>query len=113
MQKRVLKLIYGYDKTYQQLLEEAGLTSLEERRQKNLLKFAQKTLKNSKYSDRWFPKRELQRVNRHTAPYLEEKASGDRLYKSPIFTMRRLLNGNFDQADLDLTGLFNNPWATL
>ena len=107
MQKRVLKLIYGYDKTYEQLLEESGLEKLEERRKKNLLKFAQKTLDNPRYSERWFPKRQLVRINRNTHPYLEEQARGDRLYKSPIYTMRRLLNGNSTSDLVDLTGIFN------
>ena len=31
MQKRLLKLIYGYDKSYEELLAEAGLEKLEER----------------------------------------------------------------------------------
>ena len=103
-------MIYGYEKTYADLLSESGLERLEERRKNNLIRFAENTLKNPKYSDRWFPKRELVRLNRNTAPYLEETAGGNRLYNSPLFTMRRHLNGNFIQhQDIDFSGIFNEP----
>ena len=68
--------------------------------------FAEKTLKNVKYAPRWFPKRDLVRLNRNTSPFLEERAEGDRLYKSPLFAMRRYLNGNRVAEEVDLTGLF-------
>ena len=45
-QKRALRAIYGYEKGYESLLQEAQLEKLEERRSKNQLKFAQNTLKN-------------------------------------------------------------------
>ena len=40
LQKRCLKTIFGYDKSYEELLIEADLKTLEERRNKALLKFA-------------------------------------------------------------------------
>ena len=113
MQKRVLRLIYGYEKSYIDLLQESQLESLEQRREKNLIKFAQKTLKNPKYGPHWFPERELIRRNRNTTPYLEETATGNRLYKSPVYAMRRILNGNHINEEIDLSGLFDTLWAPL
>ena len=106
MPKRVLRLIYGYEKLYVDLLQKSQLGSLEQRREKNLVKFAQKTLINPKYEPRWFPERELIRRNRNTTPYIEETATGSRLYKSPVYTMRRILNGNHTNEEIDLSGLF-------
>ena len=66
-------------------------------------------LKNPKYAKKWFPKKDIQRVNRHTTPFVEELAKGNRLYNSPVFAMRRILNGNQTSSEIDLTGIFNEP----
>ena len=105
VQRRTLRLIYGYEKKYDELLTESGLQTLEQRRIEALTKFAHKTVKNPKYAS-WVPLRHLQRLNRQTKPYLEETATGNRLYKSPIFTMRRILNGDHLNEDLGLPELF-------
>ena len=47
LQKRCLRTIYGYEKGYDELLIEADLKTLEERREKALLKFARKTAKKT------------------------------------------------------------------
>ena len=93
MQKRCLKSIYGYNKSYEELLQEADLETLEERRSKAILKFAQKTAKNQQFYH-WFPKNPNRQSDRNSKPYLEELAKSSRLYNSPLFTMRRLLNEN-------------------
>ena len=40
--KNCLRSIYGFNKNYEELLEESGLDTLEERRQKAIRKFAEK-----------------------------------------------------------------------
>ena len=109
VQKRALRAIYGYDHSYEELLVKSGLRSLEERRALALSKFAHKTAKNDKYNESWFPMRDHQRLTRFSSPYQEERAGGNRLYRSPLFTMRRHLNNNMDDSNVDLTGLFNSP----
>ena len=42
IQKRALRLIYGFDKTYEAFLDESKLETLETRREKLFKKFAQK-----------------------------------------------------------------------
>ena len=97
-------------------LQYTGLTSsaerLETRREKNMKRFAEKTLKNPRYADKWFPKRDLVHTNRDSNIYTEEFAAGNRLYNSPLFAMRRLLNGNTAEIPEDFTGLFNDPFQT-
>ena len=93
IQKRSLRIIYGYHYDYQQLLELSGLETLQLRREKSFEKFTRKTAKNPKYMH-WFPVNPTERLNRNTAPYKEEKSVGNRLYKSPIYAMRRLRNNS-------------------
>ena len=108
VQKRCLRAIYGYEKDYQTLLALSGLSSLEDRRINQFQKFANKTLKNPKYAH-WFPPNNNIRSGRHTLKYLEEKCVGNRLYKSPLFAMRRYINRSEDESGTDLTGLFTQP----
>ena len=112
IQKRSLRIIYGYDYDYQQLLELSGLETLQLRREKSFEKFTRKIAKNPKYMH-WFPVNPTERLNRNTAPYKEEKSVGNRLYKSPIYAMRRLLNNSTSLDQIDLTGLFNAPQLAL
>ena len=107
IQKRTLKSIYGYELNYEELLQRSGLPRLGERRSGAFSKFAKKTSENPKYKH-WFPLREQQRQTRSNNPYLEERATGDRLYKSPLFAMRRELNGNTPNHEIDLSGIFND-----
>ena len=96
VQKRSLRLIYGYDKSYEDLLRESGLKKLEDRRTLQFNRFAENTLKNQKYNH-WFPPNNNLRYGRHTHRYLEETSSGNRLYKSPIYAMRKYLNKTEDK----------------
>ena len=53
VQKKCLRCIYGYKKSYSELLEESGLQPLKSRRQRAVLKFAQKASLNPIYAH-WF-----------------------------------------------------------
>ena len=68
----------------------SGLETLEERRKKALQKFANKALKNPQF-EHWFSPN-TNRTRRHGKMYDEFFAKSDRLYRSPLFTMRHLLN---------------------
>jgi hypothetical protein len=91
LQSQSLKIIYGFDKPYREILEETGLQTLKERRAAAVLKFAQKSLEG-KYAH-WFPLNEPKRATRHALTYREEYARCERLRKTPIYHMRRVLNG--------------------
>ena len=54
VQKKCLCCIYGYKKSYDELLQESGLLRLKERREIAVLKFAKKTSASPIYSH-WFP----------------------------------------------------------
>ena len=109
LQKKCLRNIYGYGIKYEELLDISDLETLEERRNKALLKFANKAVANLQFKD-WFPLN-TNRAGRHGKRYEEVYAKSDRLYKS---TMRRLLNEtpsndkNCNPNFVDLSFLFND-----
>ena len=111
IQKKCLRTIYGYGLSYEELLEKSNIETLENRRQKALRKFANKAANNPQFMH-WFPLNK-NRTGRHGKVYEELFARSDRLYRSPLFTMRRLLNDtpthdrNCNPNILDLSHMFN------
>ena len=114
VQKSCLRNIFGFDKSYSDLLEEADLKTLEERRANALRRFAEKASTNSQFSH-WFPLNQNRASQRSDKKYQELHAKSNRLYNSPLFEMRRILNNSAKEArgalpDLnDLSDLFNEP----
>ena len=66
-----MKAIYGFDLTYEELIEKAELETLEVRRQKAIMKFAEKTSKNPQFAH-WFPMRNENRTNKKAGKIYEE-----------------------------------------
>ena len=97
IQKRACRIIYGYDKPYDQIISDNLLPSLSTRREELTLKFATKCANSARFGD-WFPKKEHYEdiVNGHCLrtekTYREDYARTDRLKNSPVFYMRRQLN---------------------
>ena len=94
MQKSALKIILK-DRyiDYKNALNVIKMDSLEERREKLCLKFAKACLKNDKLSD-IFPKnkKQHQMVKRGNETYQVKKAKTERLRKSAVVDMQKLLN---------------------
>ena len=112
VQKKCLRCIYGYAKSYEDLLKESGLLRLRERREIAVLKFAKKTSANPIYGH-WFPTNPNPTSQRRPQLYKEEFACTNRLYNSSIFHMRRLLNESEhdntpDPHYIDLAYLFDD-----
>ena len=90
---RALKIVYGINISYAMVLSNTNIGTLESRRWELIEKFAIKTSKNPRYAARWFPLAKQAGYDlRKPRKYVEEKSRTDRLYRSPIFTMRRILN---------------------
>ena len=88
-----MKIIYGHRKSYRKALEEAELPTLEDRRGNIFEKFTKKLIENEAYTD-WFPRNEAPAYAlRQTNKFKEFHANTDRLYRSPLYTMRRAANG--------------------
>ena len=90
-QLTALKIIYGYDLSRQELYEKAGLDTLAERRSELTLKFALKMSRNVDFKQH-FPKHVAARNTRQEKMYEEFQTRSTRLYNSPIYHMRRILN---------------------
>ena len=96
IQAQALKSIYGWKISYRKLLLRSGLDRLDTRRHNAFLEFAKKLSSNSRYSS-WFPKK----VYRHHSPrpgaetYKLYPTTTERYLKSPVNSMRRLLNDLF------------------
>ena len=93
-QKRALKIIYGFNLHYEDILAIKGLSTQEERRNLASQKFAQKLLITPRFQY-LFPENvypEEMAELRNKKKYKEFQAKTDRLYKSPLYTMRRYLN---------------------
>ena len=94
VQKSALKVILGDKYTsYKEALKTIRIDSLEERRQKIYLRFAQQCLKNEKLRD-MFPKNQSDHKmkKRNVEKFVVKKAITERFRKSAIPSMQRLLN---------------------
>ena len=93
VQKICLRIIYGFDKTYEWLKNESGLNSIEMRMRQATRKFAE-SLPGSQLNN-WFPRVQGRPYDFRNPPqFLEELAITERLHHSPIFTYRRILNNH-------------------
>ena len=87
-----LRRIFGYGKSARTLRQEAGLQTLRARRIELTDKFARKAAASPRFCH-WFPKNTARRSARNTDTYVEFFAKNDRLKDSPLYYMRRRLNG--------------------
>ena len=87
-----LRAIFGYGPSARQLRQTAGIETLRARRIALTDKFAAKCVENPRFCH-WFPLRTGRVSERTKEKYQEYKAKTDRLNNSPIFYMRRRLNG--------------------
>ena len=93
LQTHALKCIFGPGISGRRMRDMAGLETLRERRITQCDKFAAKCVASDRFSD-WFPKCMNRRSARRGGDvYKEEYARCNRLYNSPLFYMRRRLNG--------------------
>ena len=93
-QKRVLRMIFGNQFEYNELLEKSGLGTLKERRRILFEKFAMKMSKSRRFSQKWLPTydRNTGINTRDKKKYIVFFARTQRLFNSPVYTMRRVLN---------------------
>ena len=92
MQRQSLKVIYGFTKSYANALKDSGVKTMKERRDEAFKTFAKKTSEHPDHAG-WFPTIQDRPYKLRKEPkYIEEHAATDRLYRSPLFAMRRYLN---------------------
>ena len=94
-QNLILKYIYGPKISAGKMRVMSGLPTLRQRRIDICDRFAEKAKDSPRFS-RWFPKKTVGRPPRKGVVrdiYIEKYARCDRLKNSPVFYMRRRLNG--------------------
>ena len=92
-QARAMKLVFGHTVSYRTVVDNEFIETHHQRRERLVEKFARKTQANQVFSDRWFPRNpEIDCNVRNRKEFREEKAKTTRLYRSPIFHMRRVMN---------------------
>lgn len=97
VQKRASKIIFGWETDYNALVNEKKIESVEERRERLTLNFAQKTSNNPRFAH-WFEKRQETDYNlRVVNTYEEYFARTERMKKSPLYYMRRMLNAKLKE----------------
>ena len=94
-QAHALRCIYGKGVSYQKMREMAGVKTLRQRRIDACDRFAAKCLKDPRFSG-WFLHKGGTRASSRSGiaeKYEEKFARCDRLRNTPLFFMRRRLNG--------------------
>ena len=92
LQRNVLKVIYGFHTSYSEAIEKSGLETLQDRRQRLFDRFALKAADDPRFK-KWFPRKVFTHPNLRRELLFEEKfAHTERLYRSPVYAMRRRLN---------------------
>ena len=92
LQAVAMKIVFGYKVSYQTVIDNDFIETHLERRERIVLKFVRKNSAGP-FRDAWFPDNVgVDYFFRNKNRYLEEHARTTRLNKSPIFSMRRVLN---------------------
>ena len=110
LQTHALKCIFGPRLSARRLRELAGVSTLRQRRIEHCDKFARKCADSPRFSH-WFPPVSGRRSGRNGDEYKEEYARCKRLYNSPLFYMRRRLNGKPGKQYGERNRQYREDWA--
>ena len=95
VQRQALKIIYGWNENIDRIMEIKGIETLEERREKTILRFALKNEDKEKFGKRWF------KISENTdrgvragtrRKYRMPACRTDRMQKNPVSYMTQKLN---------------------
>ena len=93
MQKRAVKLCYGFHRHYGEILATENIRTLEQRRDLALSRFALKTMNDERFGPMWYKRRnELNTDLRQRRPYVENRATTNRYRNSPLLSLQRRAN---------------------
>ena len=93
-QKTALRIIFGLNISYDLMRINYRLPTLNERRKFLFEKFSRKMAGSERFQKKWLPKKDIEsdRELRNRKEYIDFFARTERLYRSPLFEMRRILN---------------------
>ena len=91
-QRKILKIIFGFDTSYKRALELAEIERLDVRRSDLRERFVIKLAKNPRFSE-WLPCNETTVYSlRYVSKYTELPFRTERLRGAPLYSFRRILN---------------------
>ena len=98
MQRHAVRIICGFDGDVRNKMEDIGMSTLRERREEAVLKFAIKNERNPRYGGRWF--QETQQRERSVrastwSKYVEQRCRTGRMQNNPINYMTKMLNEHY------------------
>ena len=94
LQKKALRICYGNFDSYNRILEERDLHSLQRRREDAIRKFTAKTIRdNPRFANKWFRRREDPGIDlRNRRPFIENAAKTTRYQNSPLLYIQTVAN---------------------
>jgi hypothetical protein len=92
IQRRCLRIILGYNKTHDELLREAGVETLLERRMVKIDKFVLRVEQNKRFADKWLTHSTVTRDLRKKDKYETARTKTKRAEKNPVSFYTRRLN---------------------
>ena len=88
-----MRLCFGPGLPFYLARETHDIATLEQRRNKAIERFTEKSLRNVRFSEKWFRRRpEISTNMRRRRPYEETQARTSRFYKSPVLHIQRVAN---------------------
>ena len=93
VQKRASKMIFGWHTHYDEIINSGKMQTLDRRREDLTRRFAEKTSKNARFGH-WFREKDNNVNLRVKKRFVEDYARTERMKKSPVLYMQRLLNAN-------------------
>ena len=101
LQKKALRIIYGFGHNYESLLSMSGNQTMKDRRINACKKFATGLSKSERYKYLLPLNTREGMGTRRGKKFCEEFSRTNRLYNSPLFFMRRLLNELYEEENED------------
>ena len=97
VQKQALKIIFGHDVDYDELVTNGTIETLKDRREQALLRFALKAASSDRFGPAWFTENKEARDLRAStmSKYVEKHYSTERGRNNPISVMTRKLNEHY------------------
>ena len=94
MQRQIVKLCFGWRKSYGTICTEQDIKTLKERRiDYTIDNFIKKTVNNPRYKDSWYPLRDAPAYEmRDRRPFVETIARTSRYFNGPLSYLRRRAN---------------------
>ena len=93
LQKQVVKLCFGWEKSYATVCAEQNILTLSERRLEYIDNFVKKTVESPRFGQSWYPLRdEITHEIRDRRPFRETRSRTGRYYNSPLSFLRRRAN---------------------